>query len=154
MKVPLLVVLATGCLPPAGPPPDRYDDGYDDGGWMGSGGDPIFGCRQDTECGAQVCARDGECYPASGIRLVTTTWTVRGEPASATTCAAHPDLAIRFQASNGASFGFAPVPCRIGKFTIDKLPLAYTRVELGVENGGLATSAAIASAGDTIIDLR
>ncbi len=152
MKLALLVVVGAGCLPPAEPPPDPYD--YDDGGWMGSGGDPISGCRQDTECGAQVCARDGECYPATSIRLVTTTWTVRGEPANATSCAAHPDLSIRFATSNGASFGFAPVPCRNGKFTIDKLPLSFTRVELAIDGGGLGTSASITSTGDTTIDLR
>jgi hypothetical protein len=154
MKLALLVVLVAGCLPPAEPPPDRDDYDYDDGGWTGPGGDPFSGCRQDSECGTQVCARDGDCYPAASIRLVTTTWTVRGEPANATSCATHPDLFIHFETSNGASFGYAPVPCKNGKFTIDKLPLSYTRVELGIMGTSSGTSASITSAGDTSIDLR
>lgn len=153
MKVALLVVLASGCLPPAEAPPGRDDYDYDSG-WMGSGGDPIYGCRQDSECGAQVCARDGECYPAASIRLVTTTWTVRGEVASTTTCATHPDLFIHFETSNGASFGYAPVPCKNGKFTIDKLPSSYTRVELGGNGSGFGSVASITSTGTATIDLR
>lgn len=154
MKLALLVVLAAGCIPPAGPPPERDDDGYDGGGWMGPGGDPIYGCRQDAECGAQVCARDGECYPAASIRLVVTTWTVRGEAATAASCAAHPDLSIHFETANFQSFGFAPVPCRNGKFTIDKLPASYTRVELGIAGGDVGTYTTIPSTGDAMIDLR
>lgn len=154
MKLAPLVVLFAGCIPPAEPPPAPDDYGYDDGGWTGTGGDPVSGCHQDTECGSQICARDGECYPAASIRPVTTTWTIGGEPASVTSCATHPNLYIHFETSNGASFGFAPVPCRNGKFTIDKLATSYTRVELGGDGGGVGTSASITTEGSATIDLR
>lgn len=152
MKLALLLVLAAGCIPPAEPPPDPDDD-YDDRGWTGSGGDPVYGCRQNSECGTQVCARDGECYPAASIRAVVTTWTVGGEVASVASCTGHPDLFIHFATTNGASFGYAPVPCRNGKFTIDKLPTSYTRVELGIVGSSFGSSAPITSAGAAMIDL-
>ena len=152
MRIAVLIVLAAGCIPVNEPAPGPDYD-YDSGGWTGSGGDPVYGCRMDSECGAQVCARNGNCYPATSIRAVVTTWTVGGEVASVASCTGHPDLSIRFATTSGDSFGFAPVPCRNGKFTIDKLPTSYTRVELAVDGASYATSASITSTGDAMIDL-
>ncbi|MBA3457625.1 MAG: hypothetical protein H0T42_31375 [Deltaproteobacteria bacterium] len=153
MRIALLLVLAAGCIPAAGPPPESDYDDYDDDGWTGSGGDPFYGCRRDSECGSQVCARDGACYPATSIRAVVTTWTVGGEVATTASCTTHPDLFIRFATTNGESFGYSPVPCRNGKFTIDKLPMSYSRVELGGNGSGFGTSATITSTGTAMIDL-
>jgi hypothetical protein len=153
MRVALLLVLAAGCIPPAEPRPEPDYD-YGGGGWTGSGGDPIYGCRQDSECGAQVCARNGSCYPATSIRAVTATWTIDGETASVATCTAHPYLFIRFATSSGDSFGYAPVPCENGKFTIDKLPTSYSLVELGVDGAISGNTASISSDGDAMVDLR
>ena len=152
MRFALALVLAAGCIPPAEPPPSPPDP-YDGGGWTGPGGDPVYGCRQDTECGAQVCARDGSCYPAASIRAVVTTWTIGGEVASAASCANHPYLFIHFSSSSGDSFGFAPVPCKNGKFTIDKLPTSYSGVELGIDGAISGTTTSIPSTGDAMIDL-
>lgn len=154
VALPLLLVLAASCLRPEQPPEPDSDYDYDSGGWTGSGGDPVYGCRLDSECGTQVCARDGSCYPATSIRAVVTTWTIDGEVASVASCTSHPSLFIRFATASSDSFGFAPVPCRNGKFTIDKAPIAYTRVELGADGASYGTSASITSTGEAVIDLR
>lgn len=88
-------------------------------------------CTTDADCGDFVCARDGECLSAAEVRRVQIVWTVHGMPASATTCAAIPDLYLQLD-SPSDSFGFEPVPCMAGQFTIDKLPRRYYGAELGV----------------------
>lgn len=158
MRVALVLVIAGGCIAESQrPPPDNYDDdGSGGGGWTGPGGDPIsYGCRLDAECPGQVCARDGACYPATSIRAVHATWTIDGQPATTATCADHAFLTIHFTANAalGESFGYAPVRCTNGRFTVDKLPMAYTRVELGTENGGAQSSATIDDTGDAALDL-
>ena len=49
-----------GCITPV----DRT------GGWTGSNGDPIAGCQKDSQCGGDVCARDGSCQLATDVRVV------------------------------------------------------------------------------------
>lgn len=128
-------LLATGCLiEPGGggggdPPPS--DSGWGSG-WGGSGGTTGYGCRLDSECeSTQVCARDGNCTAATGVRIVHVMWTLKGQPASDTSCRYAPKLSISFSDSNeGGMFGFAPVPCDAGKFTVDKMPYRYTTVHL------------------------
>jgi hypothetical protein len=98
----------------------------------GTGGE----CQNDPQCGEDVCARSGECLARSNIREVTIKWTVSGVAASATSCATHPDLYLQFDGADyGDTLRFAPVPCRLGLFTIDKLPKRYVQVELGSEGG-------------------
>lgn len=89
-------------------------------------------CVTDGDCGSDVCARNGECLPASDVYPVRVSWTIRGMPATPTTCAQAPDFFIYFQSSND-SFGFAPVPCNQGSFFVDKLPKRYTEVEIGAD---------------------
>jgi hypothetical protein len=157
MRLAIVLVVVSGCVPPS----DRgrgdeypYSDAGSGGGWTGSGGGPIsYGCHQDTECGAQVCARDGACYAASNIRAAHVTWTIRGAEPTTASCATHPYLAIHFGSVDGAGFGYAPVSCTNGRFTVDKLPLHYTSVALGPESGSIEVSAAIDSSGDAAIDL-
>jgi hypothetical protein len=102
--------------------------GCSSGGWEGD-------CVIDDHCrGSEVCARDRSCVLPTEVRAVRATWTVRGEPASTLTCAQHPDLTIRFLSDvSEDALVYAPVPCRIGQFTIDKLPLRYRRVNLGAD---------------------
>ena len=91
-------------------------------------------CETDSQCGSDVCARDGECLPASQVRSAKLTWTIRGMTADATTCASSPSFYINFDSSmTGEAFGFAPVPCQEGQFSIDKLPLRFDEVEIGVD---------------------
>ena len=35
-------------------------------------------CEADSQCGDDICARDGECAPASEVRQVKITWTING----------------------------------------------------------------------------
>jgi hypothetical protein len=111
-------------------------------------------CTIDAHCrDGEVCARDGSCAAPSEVRAVRTTWTVRGQPASATTCASHPDLFINFLGPGpGDTIAYSPVPCAIGQFTMDKLPLRFRQVELGPE-GGPTRMVAIPTTDVVTIDL-
>ena len=112
-------------------------------------------CNSDPECGGgDVCARDKMCAPASSVRPVTTTWTVNGAEANITSCGTKPDLFITFIGRDATdTIGFAPVPCRIGQFLVDKLPDRFREVELGVE-GGASQVRPIGSTNTVAIDLR
>lgn len=91
-------------------------------------------CVNDGQCGDEVCARSGECLPSASLRQVMVRWTVNGAVADETSCAAQPDLYLRFDGADyGDSLRFAPVPCRQGSFFVDKLPKRYLQVELGVD---------------------
>jgi hypothetical protein len=125
-------------------------------GYGGGGGPQGFGCEQDSDCGGagSVCARDGECVSPSQLTTIHITWTVQGAAASASTCASVPDLDLTFFDSGQAEFGFSPVPCAEGKFTIDKLPSWFTAAELdraGNDQGG--PSGSFDSSGDLALDL-
>ncbi len=112
-------------------------------------------CELDRDCGgSDVCARDHMCAAASSVRSVTATWTIRGAAANVSTCGTHPDLYITFIGDDfGDTLGFAPVPCKLGQFTVDKLPIRFKQVELGVE-GGTSDTRALNAAGMAALDLR
>ena len=132
----LSLILLGGCPPP----------GVETGGGE---------CFVDEECvSGEVCARDDHCWPEAEVRRVETTWTLRGQPANATTCASAPNLHIVFDGNVSDDLGFAPVPCALGAFNIDKLPRAYTRIELGVDDTRLWTTTSIGSTGQVALDLR
>lgn len=94
-------------------------------------------CNSDGDCHGNVCARDGFCYPPETVRSVKTTWTILGRPATASTCGAVTNLAIAFTggAAGEDPLMYAPVPCELGQWLMDKLPDTYRYVELGKENG-------------------
>lgn len=112
-------------------------------------------CTVDTECeDGDVCARDKLCTAPANVRALTVTWTIRGAAADETSCAAHPDLFLHFLGRDfNDTIGFAPVPCRIGQFYIDKLPTRFREVELGVD-GGASQTRAIGSGSSVAVDLR
>jgi hypothetical protein len=95
------------------------------------GGDDNGGsCTTDSDCsGGDVCARDESCWPASELYTVKVTWTIAGSAAGSASCAPFPNFNVNFY-SESEEFGFAPVPCMAGEFPIDKLPTAYTEVEV------------------------
>lgn len=119
-------------------PPSSGDDSYypppDDSGWGsgagGGGGASGYGCHVDSDCGSQVCARNGDCMAASAVHVIHVNWTVGDEAASDTTCTTAPKLSITFSSTGGDEFGFAPVPCNAGRYTIDKMPIRITSVQL------------------------
>jgi hypothetical protein len=94
-------------------------------------------CKIDSDCGTgNVCTRNTECLPASEVRSARITWTIRGMPASETLCAQTPNFYLLFAGNQlNDTFGYEPVPCKAGLFTIDKLPRRFVSVEIGVENG-------------------
>jgi hypothetical protein len=97
----------------------------------------VFGrCEFDSEClPDEVCARSDECLPPDRVRVARVTWTVAGAEANETTCATIPDLLLWFRYGfTGDKFGFEPVPCRAGLFTVDKAPLYYREVKIGVRD--------------------
>lgn len=109
-------------------------------------------CTNDSDCGGDVCARDGECLPASQVHSVRVTWTIRGQPASTASCAGSEELFIHFAGpAMGDSIGYAPVPCMLGQFSIDKLPRSYDSVEVGVERG--PSSIATITGSEVVVDL-
>jgi hypothetical protein len=141
-------------------PPPQGDPGWGSG-TGGSGGTSGYGCHVDTDCGtgsgsnASVCARDGECMLASQVRIIHVNWTVLNQPASTTTCSSSPNLDITFKDVDQVSFGFSPVPCVEGKFTVDKMPTTFTMVSLeraGDYNGG-ATGTFDPTTGTANLDL-
>jgi hypothetical protein len=112
-------------------------------------------CAVDSDCGSNVCGRDGFCYPAADVRTVRVTWTVNGMPANAATCTS-PDLQIAFLGFDAGEtpLGFAPVPCALGQFVIDKLPRSYSQVELGREGSGFPDARSIGTTNIVAFDLR
>jgi hypothetical protein len=127
MRLLALALVLAGCSPdPAGT------------NFPGGGGGENLGCTSDTQCGSGlVCARTGDCLESSSIHAIHVTWTVNGAAADATTCTRFPDLEISFGASNGATWGYAPVPCGEGKFSIDKFPVWFNEVELAGAYGAI-----------------
>lgn len=139
-------------------------------GCMGGGGDdsvvdpigPVFPGHgrdrcADITCGqGDVCTRSGACVPLAQVRAVHVSWLVNGQPASATTCTAQPDLMINIHESTGSGgVAYAPVPCAGGKFTVDRLAISFDRVELGpVHGGGGRQSATLDSAGQATLDMK
>ena len=134
---PLVLGLVGGCFTESSGSGGGGYGGGDDGwgtGTGGTGGPISYGCSADADCGTgNVCARDGECLASTDVQIIHVTWTISGQPASTSTCSSFPNLDITFT-GNGKDgyeqFGFAPVPCMEGKFTVDKMPKRYTTVAL------------------------
>ena len=106
-------------------------------GCPGGGGGDDGDCTIDSDCGTgNVCTRNTECLPASEVRSARITWTIRGMPASDALCASTPSFFVLFAGTQlNDTFGYEPVPCKAGVFSIDKLPRRFVSVELGVANG-------------------
>jgi hypothetical protein len=132
---PVLLLVVVGCVVGCGSLATSPGDGSGEV-WIDPahpGAHPGFGCTQDSECPTgDVCARVGGCTAAGEVRAVHVTWTLSGKPADAASCSATPDLRIQFGTAEeiATGIGYAPVPCRQGKFTIDKMPLMYKSVRL------------------------
>jgi hypothetical protein len=113
-------------------------------------------CEVNGDCGGgTVCARNGECLPASSVRAVRTSWTILGQPASSTSCASTPTFYLMFYGFDpGDAFGYSPVPCEAGLFTIDKLPTRFLSVEIGVMgNARITMEKPIDANGNVVFDL-
>ncbi len=110
-------------------------------------------CMVDSDCGGDVCARDGECLSASEVWPVKVSWTIRGSAANAQTCATSPSFYLQFDGQfQQDTFGYEPVPCEQGQFLVDKLPKRFVQVEIG-ENNRFLDAQPISAAGSASFDL-
>src|SRR5262249_52660117 len=112
-----------------------------------------FYCQQDSDCAPNVCARNHVCLPAGEVRPVTVSWTIAGKTADNTSCAASPDLSLRFYQDSGDWFGYSPVPCAEGRFFIDKLPTYFISAELEIQHSGNWSSSPIDANGAASFNL-
>ncbi len=108
-------------------------------------------CQRDFDCrGGDVCANTHECLGASEVYRVAVRWTVRGNPASATTCAGITSLEITVvDDASSTTSSYAPVPCEIGIFTFDKLPVGFNRLTLTAYGSDGLTESYPANIGDS-----
>ena len=114
-------------------------------------------CTLDVDCiDGDVCANNHVCVSPLAVHYVSFQWTVAGAAPTADTCAPIGDLSITaedrdFEDSRTSWF---PVPCTVGRFTADKLPVEYDRVIVTVDATGARHTADIpASGGDVVLDL-
>lgn len=119
-------LLLAGCMQQQSDPGPGWNPG-------GTPGGP--GCQSDADCGSgYLCARTGQCATASEVRTIHVDWTVMGQTANATSCSSSPNLEFDFPANDGSWWGWAPVPCMEGVFTIDKMPTWFDQVQISIEN--------------------
>ncbi len=153
----IALALLAACQP-QGTSTDVTDGSYDSGAVPydpTDGGSFDLTCHADRECGSGlVCARDGECLPASLVRAVHVRWTVRGAAPTAESCAAYAHMAVSFAAADAYdSVGFAPVPCPAGVFTVDKLPRRFRDASIRTEAGSDVAAGAFDATGAVLLDL-
>jgi hypothetical protein len=120
-------------------------------------GCPIPGgeCRNDGDCGGgEVCANNQACLLPSEVHRVLVTWTIAGLEPTPTTCAPIRDLEVRISDEEGflGPASFAPVPCTLGQYLFDKLPLGFDRVRLEALASGEEHQASIDSSDDLVIE--
>jgi hypothetical protein len=159
MRYVLLAVIPALGLVACVKPPDSGGGGSGyypppDPGPGGPGGS--YGCTSDSECGANnVCARTAECLPASAVYAVHVLWTINGQQASAASCASVSGLEVDFSSNDGGSWGYAPVPCMEGKFTVDKMPTSFNFADVSrQDDANVAAGGAIDRAtGNVTVDL-
>ncbi|MBK9032776.1 MAG: hypothetical protein IPL61_16155 [Myxococcales bacterium] len=121
--------------------------------------EPVDGgaCARDSDCAGAVCTRVGEC--ATEAYALRVTWTIAGQPASASSCTGIGELELTvIDPSVGTAHTVAPVPCGPGSFFYDKLPLGYTVVRMvtfAADGGrlGFVEGTAVGSSGVVALDL-
>lgn len=89
-------------------------------------------CLSDRDCGELVCTRVGDCASAGAVYALRIEWTVHGlttDDAAACADVGELELAIE-DPTTGDIHAVRPVPCEVGRFTFDKLPLSFTEVTL------------------------
>jgi hypothetical protein len=89
-------------------------------------------CSHDSDCDqGQVCAQ-GVCDDAANVRDVHVLWTIDGRSPAGADCNLH----VGFSDGNYKSdFGYAPLPCSEGEFTLVHIERAFDSVRLGFDDG-------------------
>lgn len=147
----LVIVMMVGCRGmEAMPAPDARPLNQDETGR----------CGDHPPCPDElVCTRFQHfCLPSQDVYTVHVRWTIRGLPPSAVTCAPAPDLSIGFKTSTELDYpyGAAPVPCRVGLFSVDHVNRTVNEVALGALGGTSDTfphTMIDPATGDATIDL-
>jgi len=114
-------------------------------------------CERDWDCGGgDVCANTHECVSASEVRRVEINWTLFGSPASPGNCTGvdRMELTVR-NAATDDNATYSPVPCSVGRFVFDKLPLRFDSAAMSAFVLGTfaeAQQAAIPASGNLTLD--
>jgi hypothetical protein len=138
---------------------DYYPPGGDNtGGWTSTPGGTDYQCMADADCNSAslICSSTFQCMKPSAVHAIHVNWTLDEKPASTTTCANAPTLELSFTDVNGYNgWGYAPVPCAEGKFTIIKMPVTFVGANMGSEDGtGSYFNGSFDGSGNTTIDLQ
>lgn len=119
-----------------------------------SGGSRDGECQVDSDCGPEICARDGHCIAERDVREARASWTLGGIAANAAVCSEQPDLSVTFTGDGpGEQLGFSPVPCAAGTFFIDRLPRSYRWVEIGFLDNRAPAAGPLDRDGAIVLDL-
>lgn len=148
----LAVIFVVGCRGTAPPEPDAGTLVLPPPPPQGEPGS----CNHGPVCSSdQVCLRgSGGCAPPDQAYTVHLRWTIGGQPATSVTCAPAPDLLVEFSAGDAPGFGFAPVPCKAGLFTLDHVSRTIDKVSLGPAHMPTTQSAMLDPiTGEATIDL-
>ncbi len=90
---------------------------------------PAETCSADADCSAGVCARTGECLPATELQRAQVIWTIAGAPPTAASCYWIANIRVELKTEPEVDRGevgqSAPLDCTLGKFTVDKLPVRF-----------------------------
>jgi hypothetical protein len=114
-------------------------------------------CRNDLDCDlGAVCANTRECVAGDTVHYVRLTWTIGGLPADPRSCAPIPDLEVAIADEDGLASPatYAPVPCALGQYVFDKLPLAYDRLSLEALSSGERHSRPIDRADEVLVEVE
>ncbi len=95
-------------------------------------------CEQDWDCSSGlVCANTHDCVSASEVRRVEVRWTLYGQVPTAASCAPidRMELTVRDSQTDDTAT-YSPVPCSIGRFVFNKLPLNFDSAAMSAFVGG------------------
>ena len=107
-----------------------------------------------TATARRTCApATASACPADQVAPIRVNWTIDGQAPTAALCANQPDWYLDFNDTYQQGFGFAPVPCMAGVFSVDKMPTRYFMVEMGVENGQSLASGQFDDQGHVLFDV-
>jgi hypothetical protein len=92
-------------------------------------------CKVDGDCkgnvGGLVCDQASFCTDSATLQTVRARWTLKGLTPGGASCSAYSRLVVEFKSPDGATdFGFDPVPCPAGMFTINKVPSQITKARV------------------------
>jgi hypothetical protein len=94
-------------------------------------------CKVDGDCGVVVCDNSSICTDMGMLRKVQVSWTINGSIPGASNCTGVARLEVEFQALDGAAFGYGPVPCTAGLFSLLKMPSKFVKAKLtAIRTGG------------------